>query len=171
MNLKTINQRISQVRRMGVNFNNYVHETAVGIIAHAMEHGDCTPALRLVQAMPKSSRRALLITWFGRYSPIGMNVNQGTVAFHKEGAKLYRPFDLDGARANPFHDMPEAKDEDLPDTTCEDVQKGILGLVKKLQKRVDDNEVAANDKPTVVSTIASLKELAGRAVVRVQAAA
>src|SRR5688572_21472696 len=109
--LQVINARISQVAKSGAAFNQYVHDTAVLILEHSKASGDCTASLRLVQAMPASQRRRLLIEWFATYSPIGMNVSTGKVGYHREGAKLYRPFDIDAARLNPWYNTAQAKKE------------------------------------------------------------
>jgi hypothetical protein len=142
-----------------------VQETAVGIIEHSMATGDCTAALRLVQAMPKSARRGLLINWFAKYSPIGMNVGTGKVGLNKPEAKLYRPYDIEGARANNWFEGGEADNENLPDTTLEAANKMIFAVAAKLQKKLDNGEVAANDRDAVVQRIADLNAL-GRAAVR-----
>lgn len=158
MELRIINQRIKHIAKAAASLNTYIHETAVGIIQHALDTGDCTAALRLVQAMPKSQRRGLVVTWFGRYSPIGMNVSTGKVGLHREGAKSYNPFNVDAARLNPFYDMPEAQKEDLP-VTLEDVRNNIFSLATRLQKKMDNGEIPEADKVVVTSTVTALKAL------------
>lgn len=159
MDLKTINKRIKLIGTNYGKINAYVQETAVGVLEHAQEHGDCTPALRLVQAMPASARRGLLINWFGTFSPIGMNVKQGKVGFHKPGSKAYNPFNLEGARITNWFETAEAKDEDLPDTTLDDVRTALDRLAKRFQSKLDNGDVAANDVDAVRRTVAAVTEL------------
>lgn len=168
MDLKTINKRIAYIMRNTASMNVYVQETAVGILEHAKETGDCTAALRLVQALPKSYRRGLLINWFGAYSPIGMNVGTGKVGFHRPEAKAFRPFDIDAARINPWYDSAEANREDLPDTTTDEAQKKIFGVAKGLQKRLDAGEVAPEHRDNVIDMVAALTAL-GKKVYRPKA--
>jgi len=170
MELKAINRNIGLVAKAGTKFNELVQTTAVGILVHAQATGDCTAALRLVQAMPKSARRGLLINFFAAYSPIGMNVGTGKVAFHKPTAKSYKPFDIEGATNNPWYNSAEANNEDLPDTTLEQTNKMIFGLASRLQKQLDEGHVAANDRETVAEQVAQLKAL-GRTVAKVAAPA
>jgi len=164
MDLKKINANIKLIAGNYAKVNKLVQDTAVGILVHAKDTGDCTAALRLVQAMPKSARRGLLINWFGKYSPIGMNVNAGKVGFHKPGGKLYNPFDIDAARMNNWFEGAEADKENLPDTTLEEANKMIFAVAAKLQKKLDNGDVAENDRVAVAARIAALKEL-GRAAV------
>lgn len=171
MELKQINRNIQTISRSYAKVNTLVHTTAVGILVHAQQHGDCTAALRLVQAMPKSARRGLLINWFAKYSPIGMNVNKGKVGFHKEGAKLYRPFDIEAATANPWFSGEEADKEDLPDTTLEVVNKGIFALANRFQKLLDEGSVAEADVGAVTQRITDLKALGAKAYREQKAAA
>jgi hypothetical protein len=159
MNLKKIDANIALVRVNGNAFNVLVHETIIGILEHAQKSGDCTRALTLVEAMPKSTKRGAVINTFADYSPIGMNLKERKVRFHKPDAKAYKPFDIKGAKANPWYEREEVNKEDLPDTTLEQAQKYIFSLASKLQKRVDEGEVAANDREGIESVIVDLKAL------------
>jgi len=159
MELKAIDRNIKLVKTNGVKWNMLVHVTAVAILEHALAHGDCTRALALVEAMPKSSKRGSLIEWFSEYSPIGMNVKERKVRFHKPEAKAFRPFAIDKAKDNPWYDRDSAQKEDLPDTTLEQAHKYIFQLAAKLQKRLDEGEVAANDTAAIEGVIVDLKAL------------
>ena len=163
MELKTINSNIKLISRNYAKVNGLVQDTAVAIIAHCQATGDATAALRLVQAMPKSARRGLVIDFFAKYSPIGMNVANGKVGLHKPEAKAYNPFDVDGARANPWYEGEKADKEDLPDTTLEAANKMIFAVAAKLQKNLDDGRVAANDVEPIKAQIALLKEMGKKA--------
>lgn len=158
MNLKQINSGIRSVATSGTKFVALVQATAVGIIQHAEATGDCTPALRLVKAMPASMRRERLIRFFAAYSPIGMNVKEDKVGLIKATAKNYVAFNATGAAATSWDVDPAREDSDgnLPDTTLETVQKQIGSLAKRLQGLVKDNRIPANDLPEVNSRIEAL---------------
>lgn len=162
MNEKKIDAAIAAVKASGAAFNSLVHDTAVAILEHAQKTGDCTRALALVEAMPKSTKRGAVIGWFADYSPIGMNVKERKVRFHKPEAKAYRPFDVKKAKANPWFERDEVKKEDLPDTTLEQAHKYVFQLAAKLQKRLDEGEVAANDREAVGAVILDLKALGAK---------
>jgi hypothetical protein len=157
MGLKKIDANIALVKTSGHAFNILVHETIIGILEHAQKTGDCTRALALVNAMPKSTRRGAVINTFADYSPIGMNVKEQKVRFHKPEAKAYRPFDIKAAKANPWYERDEIKKEDLPDTTLEQASKYVFQLASKLQKRLDEGEVANDDREAVGALIVELK--------------
>lgn len=160
MNLREINAGIKRVQRSSAALNTLIQSIAVGCIIHAQATGDCTPALRLVQAMPKSHRRGLLVTYFSRYSPIGMNVTSNKCGLHKVGSKAYNAFNVDGARANNWYESPEAAKEDLPDTTLETARNVVYGTIKRLQKRLDDGDVVEADAPAITALIAGLTAVA-----------
>ena len=63
-------QRFRQLTSDYGKINQYVHETAMLIIGHAKEHGDCSTAQGLINAMPQSARKLALLTWFTNYTPI-----------------------------------------------------------------------------------------------------
>ena len=154
--LKGIDTLIGTVRKTGQEFNLLVHQAICSIIAHAQATGDCTRAIKLVEAMPKSTKRAAVINSFADYSPIGMNLSTGKCSFQKEGSKLYRPFNLEAAKANPWYDRPEVQKEELPVTLAE-VNKMVFALATRLQKKLDAGEVPANDVEPVTAQIVALK--------------
>lgn len=157
MELKQIDNNIRRVRTNSGKWNKLVHDTAVAIVEHAKEHGDCTRALKLVQAMPASVKRSALINWFAEYSPITMNVKKAIVRLNKNRAGDYN---LDGARVNPWYEIAEAEKEELPDTTLVDVRDMLDKLAKRIDKRVTDGKIAANDKERIVTMQKAIAKLA-----------
>jgi len=151
---------IENVRQTGGAFNALVHETIIGILTHAEKYGDCTGALALVNAMPKSVKRDAVLNSFRDYSPIRMNVKNNVVGFLKADAKGYKPFDVAGYTANPWYDRADMP-KDVADTTLETTIKAIFGLAGRLQKAVDEGHVAANDKDAIIERVTGLKLVAG----------
>lgn len=160
MELKQIDRNIKLVKTNGAKWNLLVHTTAVAILEHALAHGDCTRALALVEAMPASTKRGALIDWFADYSPIGMNVKERKCAFHKKESKRYKEFDIPTATANPWFERDSVKKEDLPDTTLEEAHKKMFKLANFFKKRLDDGEVANDDREAIEGVIADLNALA-----------
>ncbi len=157
--LKAIDAGIAKVAKTGDAFNALVSECIISIIAHAQAHGDCSRALALVNAMPASVKREAVIASFRDYSPIGISVKNQKFGLHKEGSKMFRAFDLEGYRANPWFSRQELAVE-LPDTTLELADKAVMNLANRFQKRLDEGKVAANDVKAVTARITSLKALA-----------
>lgn len=158
MNLKQIDGQIKRVRTNGVKYNDLVQTVAVAIIRHAEEHGDCSRALKLVQALPMSNRRTLLVKFFATYAPIGMNVAKGLCRINK-GDKAAR-FNVAGAEANPWHVVAEKDEEEIPDTTLADVRDMFERLGKKVAKLLEEGKVAANDVEPIRARVKALNELA-----------
>lgn len=139
--LKEIDTQIKKIGGSKDKLNGLVQSTAVAIVEHAAEHGDCTRALALVKALGSAMNRTMLVNWFAYYAPIGMNVAQDRVGFIKHDSKRYRPFDIDGARTNPWFDpnsVPaNVRPEAIPDTLLEFDGK-IINFVERLRKVVED---------------------------------
>ena len=145
--LAGIRSGVQWVRNTGSKFDQYVHAIACAIIVHAKDHGDCTQALALVKAMPKSARRAALVRWFTAFSPISVTLEHGgkgkdRVGLRKPDAKLYNAFDVDGARANPYYDWDKAEDNALAALLgLGDFNDKVLKLADAMQKKLDEKKV------------------------------
>ena len=137
--------------------NLYVHETAVLIAKHAQEHGDCSTAQGLIMAMPASIRREMLILWFSKFTPIVVkNDDKWTAKMHKEGDKMFVPFDIEAGEATPFMTLAQQNKEKAP--------LDFAGLVllpqkmaKQLEKRIEDGLVSPDEIETAKALIETFK--------------
>ena len=159
---KVIDTKIASIRRRGTTLRGDTQKCAVLIMEHAKETGDCSRALRLVEALTSASERVMLIDWFKNYSPINVTWNKDAgkrrIGYNKPDAKAYNAFNLDGARANNYFDVVKSDDEQTANLLdAPGANTFILALAERMQKRVDKGEVAANDKDNVVSKIAALR--------------
>jgi hypothetical protein len=160
---KAINSGIAEVKTGFGKINDLVQETALAIIIHASLYGDCTGAARLLDAMPKSSRRGLVQTFFGRYSPIAVHLDTKTkkmkANLRKEDSKSYAKFDIDGARANKWYELPEA-DKEPEILTIEDFKSKAERFIAQMKKMAADTEhVAEADRKVVAETVAKLEPM------------
>lgn len=152
--LTNINKLIGNIARSAVKLNESIHNCAIMCFEHAENYGDCDPAARLVDAMPKSHRRSLLIGWFTTYSPIRIARSAKTDAMKghlagkadaKKGEEGYRDWDINGAKATPFFAMPEAQREpDVP--TYESLHENIVSFVKRMKTKSEKIEDEADKK-------------------------
>ena len=158
---KAINKSIDRVRTNATALNELIHTTGLLVMAHASQYNDVTGAARLIDAMPKSHRRGLMMTWFERYSPIIVESKAGAIKAHqaKDGSAKAKRYDIDGATANPFYAMPEVNVE--PDMfTIEDANEAIERIVKRIEKQLKDGHVAEQDIALVTARVAALKAIA-----------
>lgn len=147
--------------------NAYVHETAVMILKHAKEHGDCSTAQGLVMAMPASARREMLILWFKSFSPIVVkNDGAWTAKMHPKDSKLYVPFDVEGGEATPFYKLAE-KHKERPPLDFKALRKMVEGLADRIEKMVAEGKVQEDDVP---SAEAIVKQLSGLNIRRIRPA-
>jgi hypothetical protein len=157
MSLKIINANIKRVATNAAKLNTLVQTTAILCIQHAQDHGDANPAMRLIAALPKTVRRNALSKWFGTYSPINATVEK--CSLRKPDSKAFNAFNLEGARANNWYEMPELDKEEIF-LTAEDFDDNVVSLTKRMQKKLDDNKVLAADIPAFTQKLAALKAFA-----------
>lgn len=156
----TMKARFTKITNDYGKVNAYVHETAMMIAAHALEHGDCSTAQGLVMAMPASTRRSMLILWFATYTPIVVKDDDKFVAkLHKPESKSFVPFDLTAGSATPFYTLAEQNPEGkILDFAA--LLKLVEGLGKRIEKKVEDGKVAPEDIESarqIALTITGLK--------------
>lgn len=158
---KRVNAAIALVATSAGAFIGAVQTAAITVLQHAEAFGDCTGAARLMDAMPKSTRRALLQTFFQRYSPISVIVKDGKALakFRKDDNKDFNIFNVEGAKANPWHSIPEA-DKEPELKTAEDFKAGLdrfLTYWKKVTDAGDTTKVNERDLPAIKQMVANLQ--------------
>lgn len=156
MSLKKIDSNIKRIVTNAAKLNVLIHETALLVLGHAAEHGDCTRALALVKAMPASHRRTMLIAWFDKYSPIRVILANDKVGMLKDTAKGFVAFNVEGATAEPFYAIAEATPE-KPPFDLNAMLKFIESAAKRVQTQIDEGRVPDADVSTAQALIASIK--------------
>lgn len=157
--LQQIDKNITYIKTTGKNVQQRIHDTAVMIMEHSANHGDCSRALTLVQAMPKGMRRALVVKWFDKFSPIAINIvdkrpNDSSVRIRKMDSKKYVPYNLAGAKAVPWYTI---EPEVMPDNTWDEdaVNAKVISLATSLENRLKDGRIA----PDAVERTRALVEM------------
>lgn len=139
--------------------NEYVHETAMMIARHAKEHGDCSSAQGLVMALPASSRREMLILWFATYTPIVVkNSKDFESKMHKDNSKLYKPFDLEAADADPFYEIAKRNKESEP-KDFEALIAMVAGLSKRIEKMANSGDIKDADNASALNLANQLSSI------------
>jgi hypothetical protein len=163
MSLKIIDKNIKTVVTTGTRLNKLIHDTAMLIAGHALEHSDCTRALTLVKAMPASMRRTMLVLWFNTYTPIRVVEKNDKVGMVKENKPGYTPFDLDAGQLTPFYELAEQN----PEGSVMDFAK-LVELVqrvsKQIDKKLDDDKIAPEDVASARLMSDTIKALSFRRV-------
>jgi len=149
---RAINGLIRKVKTSATKYNTLVQEAIVAIVRHSNDYGDCTGAARLLDAMPRSNRRQLVVDHFAQYSPI--NVQRGkdgnfTASLRKpffdknetKPNKLYNDYNIEGVKANKWFERPEA--ERIPDVV--DYNSIHAYIMKMLDSRMKKAETCEND--------------------------
>lgn len=158
--LKTINTAIAGIKRSADKLNGNIHAVALMCFQHAKDYGDASPCARLVDALPLSHRRSLVINWFGQFSPvtIAKDGKTGNMKAYLKGtaderAKMWM---LDEAKATPFYALPEAEREpEVP--TFEKVHDNIVNFLKRTTSTVEKIE-NADDRARAERELQRLKD-------------
>lgn len=161
---RAINSKIKSVRTTAAKYNNLVQEAIVLIIQHAQSYGDCTGAGRLVDAMPRSNRRQLVIDHFKDYSPIKVAKDKNGLfasTLRKPEANDYNDFNLDGVKANNWFERPEAAT--IPDViTFMSMRDGLNKFLEGMEKKAEQSA----DKDSIIAFARAVKSAASRIVTK-----
>lgn len=166
MLLKEIDKRIGKLRSMVSDVNTFVQATAVGIVGHFVEHGDCTRAGKLVQALPNSFRREYLIRWFEQAGISLGSADEGypAKAISKDSKRYKAPnvcqdfanannwFDAvgtDGTRA-PWYAGPTPRQQE-PNTML-DFGAGLISFADRTHKAIREGTIKGTNEPLYVLT-------------------
>lgn len=138
--------------------NESIHGLAVRCMEHAQNYGEVNnTAARLVDALPMSHRRNLLINWFSAFSPvtIGKDAKSGNMKGHLAGKQEERVWNIEAAKATPFYAMPEAQREpEVP--TYDSIHDNVVAFIKRMEKKAAD--IADNEgKDKALTEIGKLK--------------
>lgn len=159
---EAIDKGIAWVRTTGAKFDKMVHAIACAILVHAKDTGDCSRMAKLVEAMPKSARRAGLIRWTTAFSPVAVSQDKGKGTYRAKqrrvGDKNYNPYNIDGARANPYYDWDKSEDNALAALLgTGDANDKIIKLADYLENKVNEGKVKAEDKDAVLAKVSALR--------------
>lgn len=131
--VKAIKKSIQSIAVRGKKLDADIWVTGVSCIAHASAHGDTTLLDKLVQALPKGTRKNAFVEWSLAYGQVRLlNPQDKNEKARRAAGALFqldrdRTLDLDGAMAKSWV---EFKPE--PDImTVFDLQASVTQLVKK----------------------------------------
>lgn len=182
---KLIDDKIATFTTDRDKLRDLAHEIGVLILLHAapkkvaddcLGFGDCTRAVKLVSAMPRSWAD-LMKAWFKEYSPIRISSDGKTSGFDAKYKKL-SPDDklewwrIDDARSNRFDSLDPNQGLGVTVVTLEDLFKLASQLAKRIDKIADDEDDRRVLKPEDKATAkAFASALSGLRVERVKAPA
>ncbi len=157
-----VNKAIKNVKESFNKSADLVQKAMIMVVEHAMAYGDCTGAGRLVDAMPKSARRALVINHFADYSPILIRKVKDSELMNstlggKDANGNQKPWNLEGLKANRWDQRAEVHNEpDILtfDTAKDNVFKMLNSLEKKAANSPDSADIIAFVKKVRTATVA-----------------
>ena len=179
--------RFTKIRSMGTEYNNYIHETAMALvhfIAPAFvtsdgdsvcgASGDVPLALALVEAMPASLRRTMMIEWFARFTPIRVKLgDKGNACGYDAKYKALKTdeekaewWSLSSAMDLPFFAIAEqVKEQDAKAYSIDDILKMLQKEADKYAKKIAEGKVEPRDLDLVNTVIAGMENVQSLAIV------
>lgn len=167
--LAQIDEKISSFTTNRKALQSLGHEILMMIFRHAAPvevspdcsgSGDCTRALKLLEQMPKSWA-AQADNWLRQNTPIRVVVKNKKCEFDPAYKKLSKQdkltwWKLEEANVTPFYELeePEAKTTDLD---FEALVKLIESTAKRIEKKVEEGHVKADDVLTALDVASRLK--------------
>jgi len=135
---------IRNIARSAHKLNETIHNAALMVSEHARTFGDTSRAAALVDAMPMSHRRGLLVKWFDAFTAIGIGKDgkTGKMKGHLRGKTEERDamWKLDAGKATPFYSDAftggaNAAEPDIP--TYESIHNNVVNFVKRLETAIN----------------------------------
>lgn len=174
--LKAIDKKIATFTTNRNTLRDLGHEIGMMILRHAAPKevsadcsgsGDCTRALRLIEAMPKSWGEQMT-AWFKAFSPIRVVVKNGKCEFAPEYKKLapaQKPdaWNLEQAAQTPFYEATEEPDA-KPALDFAALCKLVEGLGKRIATKVEKGEVKEEDRESALAIAKQVQSLKLRRV-------
>lgn len=171
LTFKQIQARIAASAKNRKAADEYDHVTAVAILVHAQGKGkgDTSLVAALMNALPASTRRTAMRSWFAKYSPVviegGKKAGEPFTARLSETYKEMKDIDAKVAawkvaegEANPWHKIADKEPEEK-EYNLAALIKMVQALGKRIEGKIDEGKVPANDKDNAKILIAKLAEI------------
>lgn len=165
LNVKQYTRKCASLALAGRKANDTAHLLAIEAMEHAKEHGDVRPMDVLINAMTEGRLRAEgMRFWVMEFSPIRWN-GDGKIGLAKPESKLFKPFNIDNAVANPFWTLEGAKERTVKELSPAALKAIIDRYLKTVNEADKDGFVYDKDgnlKAQIKGNVITLKEYAAK---------
>lgn len=157
LNAQAIDKAITSIKTRGANLDKSIWECGVSCLAHASEHGDTTLLDKLVNALPKGTRKVAFVEWVLAHGQVRLLDNK--VKAERVRIKAGATFILDRERTlNLEGAMQKSWVEFRPEPavqTAFDLQGSVASLVKRYESAVK-NGLTVENKDAALATLKAL---------------
>ena len=187
MGISALNKQIAGIALMGKTFvqssteyQKSLHECALNCFYHAQEHGDATPMLHLLEAIPSHTTTRMLrgeiMSWVKSVSPIHFYIakdGSNAVRLLKKDEDGHKEFKTEEAQT-PFYEtkrVVEARDaafkaagKSLEPLTLKDIRNRIFGVRKTFESAFEKDKngnirgVADGDQAAIKKALSAIEE-------------
>ena len=149
MDTAKLNALIDSIASRGKRLDNDIHRAGINCIYHIDQHGDITLAEKLIESMPKSSRKKALVLWFMDNSKLSYNEEEKKYVYDKS-----KKTSLERAIEKPFWDH----SQEVKPISPVDLDKRLESLIKQAEKALEDEQAKAKSNVDL-DKLQKLKEL------------
>jgi len=158
----TIDKAIEAIVKASASLGPDIHKWGVQAMMHAAEHGDARKVDRLFKGLHGANAPEAFKDWVMEYSPIRWN-GDGEVGILKSTAKLFKPFNIEGANGNPYWNRIAVQKQPL---TLDKLLKLISGMSKKIDKAEADDLIAPGESLATMRLLATRTLAAAEGAIR-----
>ena len=159
LNAVAMDKAITSIKTRGANLDQSIWECGVSCLNHASEHGDTTLLDKLVNALPKGSRRVAFVEWVlahGQVRLLSRKVKAEKVRISNGGTFILdreRTLDLHGAMQKSWVEFkPEPSVQ-----TAFDLQGSVKSLITRYEAAVKKG-LTVDNKEAALATLKALTD-------------
>ena len=119
---------ISEVSSDGVKFNDKIQLVGLSAMYAAQQHGNSTPLMGLINALPGGVKTSALIAWIEQTCPASVKLEKGRSKVTLTKGRTKEDFDLEAAEADAWHTFKPAPKVQVMD---------LDALLKLVDKKLD----------------------------------
>lgn len=156
MSEKEIKVGITKVEKKNHEFRLLIQSVALGVIGHAIMHGNVTPATQLIEAAPETRRQAIVnylsehgpFTWDSSKAAFKKNSKWEKVKLEMEGGVVVKSDEniaevekyLDAVIADPRGPWYEMTKATLKNVKPYDLLTDVTSLIKRVERHIEKKE-------------------------------
>lgn len=109
LSIKQCNAAISNIKMNGKALDGAIQDVGLSVIQHCAANGEVSLAIKLLNAMPRGSRRTALVAWFVEFGPIAVELDKAKAKTHPLVFNKLGALDVAGAAEKPWFECKPEK--------------------------------------------------------------
>ena len=102
LTVKQCNAAISNIKMNGKALDGAIQDVGLSVLQHCAANGEVSLAIKLLNALPKGSRRNALVQWLVQFGPVQVELDKAKAKTHPLAHNKAGVLDVEGAAAKPW---------------------------------------------------------------------